>query len=268
MFVLITGAAGGLGRVFAMECARRGYDLFLTDINYSGLLLIRKGIENHYPVRVLIRACDLTDAEDVDGLFSLALEESVHFGMLLNIAGIDFEGGFLDRSTEAIIKIVQVNVEATLRITHRVLARRPPNTPFYIVFVSSLASFYPMPLKATYAASKSFLREFSFALDRELGPLGVKVLTLCPGGLPTTDTALQGIAAQGFWGTVTTNRLEQVTRKTITYVLKGRSLYVPGFLNRNLALLGALIPKKTIAGLIFSRWSRAQSRWLLPEKAG
>jgi hypothetical protein len=268
MFVLITGAAGGLGRAFAMECARRGYDLFLTDINYSGLLLIRQGINNHYPVRVLIRTCDLTDAEDVDGLFSLVLEKNVHFGMLLNIAGIDFEGAFLDRSAEAIVKIVQVNVEATLRITHRMLALRHPNTPFYMVFVSSLASFYPMPLKATYAASKSILRKFSCALGRELGPLGVKVLTLCPGGLPTTDTALQGIKAQGFWGTVTTNRLEQVTRKTITYVLKGHSLYVPGFLNRTLALLGALIPKKMIARLIFSRWSRARSKWLLPEKAG
>jgi short-subunit dehydrogenase len=106
------------------------------------------------------------------------------------------------------VKIVQVNVEATMRITHKVLDCRAEKQPFYIVFVSSLASFYPMPLKATYAASKSFLREFACALGQELRPLGVRVTTLCPGGLSTTDEALSGIEAQGFWGDVTTNPLE------------------------------------------------------------
>ncbi len=52
MFVLITGAAGGLGRAFAVECARRGWDLFLTDINASGLKRIREGIAGRYPVTV------------------------------------------------------------------------------------------------------------------------------------------------------------------------------------------------------------------------
>jgi short-subunit dehydrogenase len=37
MNVLITGASGGLGRAFAMECGRRGYKLFLVDINTNGL---------------------------------------------------------------------------------------------------------------------------------------------------------------------------------------------------------------------------------------
>lgn len=268
MIILITGAAGGLGRAFAMECARRGYDLFLTDINYSGLTLIRNGVRNHYPVRVLIKTCDLTDEEDVDELFTYVMKKNVHFGMLLNVAGLDFEGGFLDRSAESILKIIQVNVEATLRITHRVLGHRSTNAPFYMVFVSSLASFYPMPLKATYAASKSFLREFSCALGQELEPLGVKVLTLCPGGLPTTSTALRSIAVQGFWGNLTTNHLEQVTQRTISHALKGRSIYVPGLLNRSLVLLGALIPKKMIARLIYSRWSRAQSKWLYPVETG
>ncbi|NCC69361.1 MAG: SDR family NAD(P)-dependent oxidoreductase, partial [Clostridia bacterium] len=38
MNVMITGAAGGLGRALAVECGRRGYNIFLTDINESGLL--------------------------------------------------------------------------------------------------------------------------------------------------------------------------------------------------------------------------------------
>jgi len=262
VFVLITGAAGGLGRAFAVDCARRGYDLLLTDINASGLELLEKGLTSRYPVRVLTKPCDLTDDKDVDALFQYAGANNVRFEMLLNIAGVDFEGGFFERSTESILKIVRLNVEATLRITHKVLKHRIENKRFYLVFVSSLASFYPMPLKATYAASKSFLREFACALGQELKPLGVSVLTLCPGGLPTTPEALSGIAAQGFWGEVTTNRLEKVTRRTISRILKGYSIYIPGFINSAFRFAGAVVPKQLIARLLYARWNGAQEQWL------
>jgi short-subunit dehydrogenase len=267
MFVLITGAAGGLGRAFAVDCAKRGYDLFLTDINDAGLKLIEKGITSRYPVKVLTRPCDLTSDADVDALFEFADAKGIRFDMLLNIAGVDFEGGFYERSTENIMKIVQLNVEATLRITHKGLKHRTENKRFYLVFVSSLASFYPMPLKATYAASKSFLREFACALGQELKPMGVSVLSLCPGGLPTTPEALSGIAAQGFWGEVTTNHLEKVTHRTISRILKGYSIYIPGFINSAFRFAGSLVPKPLIAKLIYSRWISAQKEWLDVKKA-
>ncbi len=262
MFVLITGAAGGLGRAFAVACAKRGYDLFLTDINENGLKCIRDGIISRYSVNVMTRKCDLTDGKEVESLFNHARENAIAFGMLLNIAGIDFEGGFNERSAQSVTTIVRLNVEATLRVTHGALSVRAPGKPFYIVFVSSLASFYPMPLKATYAASKSFLREFACALGQELGGCGVKVLTLCPAGLATTPEAFSGITAQGFWGNVTTNRLETVTQATLSRVLRGKTLYIPGFVNRALCFFGALVPKKTVAKLLYSRWRNAQKQWL------
>jgi short-subunit dehydrogenase len=262
MFVLITGAAGGLGRAFANECARRGYDLFLTDVNGAGLQALERGIVCRYPVRVVTRRCDLGDSGELDALFDAARENGIDFGMLLNIAGIDFEGGFRERSADALVRIVQINIEATMRVTHNVLNHRQAGEPFYLVFVSSLASFYPMPLKATYAASKSFLREFACALGQELRPLGVRVLSLCPGGMMTTDEAVSGITAQGFWGDVTTNPLEKVTRQTIRRVLKGRSMYIPGLVNSIFRFLGALIPKQLIARLLYARWQGAQKEWL------
>lgn len=262
MFVLITGASGGLGRAFAVKCAKRGFDLFLTDINGDGLRLIERGITSRYPVRVRSLACDLTNDGDVEALFRFATANGILFGMLLNVAGVDFEGSFFERSAESVIKIVQLNVEATLRITHKVFGHRAADQPFYLVFVSSLASFYPMPLKATYAASKSFLREFACALGQELKASGVKVLSLCPGGLPTTAEALSGIAAQGFWGEVTTNRLEKVTHRTISRVIKGKSVYIPGFINSMFRFFGSFVPKQVVARLIYARWRSAQRQWL------
>ena len=47
MNVMITGAAGGLGRAMAIECGRRGYNMFLTDVNGNGLLsIVNMGVKD------------------------------------------------------------------------------------------------------------------------------------------------------------------------------------------------------------------------------
>ncbi|MHB1315809.1 MAG: SDR family NAD(P)-dependent oxidoreductase [Christensenellales bacterium] len=262
MMVFITGASGGLGRAMAVDCAKRGYDLFLTDINPESLAQLKRGILRRYKVRVKTWACDLTDAGDVEAMFRAADEQNDSFDMLLNIAGIDFEGGFMDRDCTKILDIVYLNIAATLRITHKVLERRATGRRFYLMFVSSLASLYPIPLKATYAASKRFLLDFSYAIREELTQENVFVLALCPGGLVTTKEAVSGILAQGFWGNATTNRLETVAHSTISRVLRGRKIYIPGAVNRAFSILGQLLPRHLIARLLHNRWNTAQKQWL------
>jgi short-subunit dehydrogenase len=262
MMALITGAAGGLGRAMACECARRGYDLFLTDLSERQLEGISLGVSRRYDVKVFARACDLTNAESVDSLFAHLDGSGLKPDMLLNIAGVDYEGSFTERDSERINDIVQLNVAATLKVTHSLLERKEAGTPLYIVNVSSLASIYPIPLKATYAASKRFLLGFSIALGQELKRDNVRVLALCPGGLATTKEALAGISSQGFWGSATTNRLETVARRTISGVLSGRRVYIPGILNRALSIAGRFVPETWIAILLHSRWRSAQSKWL------
>ncbi|MDP4089946.1 MAG: SDR family NAD(P)-dependent oxidoreductase [Bacillota bacterium] len=262
MNVLITGAAGGLGRAFANECAKRGYKLILTDINESGLNAIKSGIERKYSTSVIIKSCDLTSDNSVDEFMEFVRYEKLQFDMLLNIAGVDYEGGFMERDINSVLKILKLNLEATLRITHKVLEERNGKSRFYIIFVSSLASLYPMPLKATYAASKRFLLDFSYALREELKSENVSVLSLCPGGLATTKEAISGITAQGFYGDITTNPLERVVHKTISRSLSNKALYVPGLLNRALSILGNIVPRKIITRLLYSRWTQAQKQWL------
>ena len=266
MIALITGAAGGLGRAMAGECASRGYSLILTDARETALRSIKDGMERQYGVRVYAFACDLTNAEGVAALMEYMDREGLYPNMLLNVAGIDFEGPFLQKDCEELLSIVRLNIEATMRITHRVLARRKPADRFYIVNVSSLASLYPIPLKATYAASKRFLLDFSIALGRELKREGVRVLALCPGGLATTREALLGIAAQGFWGNVTTNKLSVVAHRTISRVLAGRHIYIPGAVNRVLSALGRIVPAGVVASLLYRRWDVAQAQWGKLEK--
>lgn len=156
MNVAITGAAGGLGRALAVECARRGYRLFLTDVNDAALRCIQTGLERRFGTAVTAQACDLTDSAGVDAMLRALDGSHMWFDMLLNVAGMDCEGAFLRREREALVRVVTLNDAATLRITHAILERRRQGGRFSLVFVSSMASLFPMPLKATYAASKRF----------------------------------------------------------------------------------------------------------------
>ena len=266
MNVMITGAAGGLGRAMAVECAKRGYSLFLTDLDAEGLEAIREGLSRRFRIRIHAKACDLTDSAGVDALMAQASRLGLTFDMLLNVAGVDFEGGFLKRKREKVMRIVAFNNEGTLRITHAVLQRRTPNRRFTVVLVSSLASLFPMPLKATYAASKRFLLDFGLALRQELRDQDANVLTLCPGGLTTNEEVCAAICAQEILGSFTTNAMEKVVCKTLDLALQGRPRYIPGAFNRMLFLLGKAVPPSWAAAFIHRRWTRTQKKWLFPSE--
>lgn len=259
-FVFISGATGGLGKAFAVECASRGWDLFLTDLSSQRLERLAGSLCQTYGVNVIQQACDLTDQGARLGLFDLIRVRGLRFRMLINVAGVDYEGPFNERSRDEIRTIIRLNIEATLDITHALLNHAAPEQIFRIINVSSLAAFYPMPVKATYAASKRFLLDFSLALRDELRGRGVTVMVLCPAGMPTTPGCIEAIASQGIFGQLTTMDIGTVASKTIEHALRGRAVYIPGLLNQFIQMAGSLVPSISLAGLIGNRWRAAYKR--------
>jgi short-subunit dehydrogenase len=115
-----------------------------------------------------------------------------------------------------------------------------------------------MPVKATYAASKRFLVDFSLALREEVRPLGATVTVVCPAGLPTTPECIRGIDAQGLMGHLTTQNVGTVAAGALDYALAGRTVYIPGLINRALLSIASLIPPALIASMVGARWRAAQ----------
>jgi hypothetical protein len=258
--VCITGAAGGLGKAFAVECASRGWDLFLTDLSETALSTLADGLTAAYGIEAVHRACDLTDHASRAELFEYLRDRDFKFKILINIAGLDYEGLFAERTPEQIRTILRLNIEANLEMTYSILKLRDRGQPFRVINVSSLAAFYPMPVKAMYAASKRFLLDFSMALREELRPVGGTVTALCPAGMPTTISCIRAIDAQGFAGRVTTKNVGFVAAHTIDHALKGHAVYIPGMLNRALRFLGGLFPPAVVARLIGNRWNAAHNK--------
>jgi short-subunit dehydrogenase len=258
--ILITGAAGGLGKAFAVECAGRGWPLFLTDQNGPALETLAGGLRAAYGVPVRIRPCNLADSESRAAFLEGVACEGLRFRMLINVAGTDTEGSFHAISRRAMQTILRVNIEATLDLTHSLLALRDPLAPFRVVNVASLAAFYPMPVKAVYAASKRFLLDWSLALREEVRDLGATVTVLCPGGMYTNAECIAAIEAQGLAGHLTAQNVGSVAAETLDAALAGRAVFIPGVFNRALRLLGGVVPPAIVAGFIHQRWKAARGK--------
>lgn len=258
--VCITGAAGGLGKAFAVECASRGWNLFLTDLSERALSQLAHSLINTYNVNVHFLCCDLTDIEARTVLFEHIRQKGFTFNLLINVAGLDYEGPFSERTREQIRTILRLNIEANLEMTSAVLKLRDTSRPFRIINVASLAAYYPMPVKAMYASSKRFLLDFSRALGEEIRPLGATVTALCPAGMPTTPECIKAIESQGMAGWITTRNVGFVASGAINSALKGKAVYIPGFLNRLLKVLGSIVPSFVVARVVGSRWKASQRK--------
>lgn len=257
--VCITGATGGLGKAFAMECASRGWHLFLTDLSEEALSDLSRGIRAAYNVDIDCYACDLMDYASRTELFKYMQSKGMRFWSLINIAGLDYEGLFVERTRDQITNILRLNIEANLEMTYTVMKFRCSGEPFRIINVASLAAFYPMPIKAVYAASKRFLLNFSMALREEVRSIGGTVTVLCPAGMPTTAACIRAIEAQGLAGRITTKNVGYIAAKTIDYALKGHAIYIPGAANRLLKFFGSLMPPVVLARIVGSRWKAAHT---------
>lgn len=264
--VCITGAAGGLGRAFAAECASRGWDLFLTDISQDRLESLAAGLARHYGVTATCYPCELTDPLAREALWRHIDEQGLRFHMLINVAGLEYEGLFAERSLVELLTIVRVTVEATVEMIHRVLKFRDPECTLTILNVSSLAAFFPMPYKAVYSASKRFLVDLSMTLREELRSHNVRVMVFCPSSIPTSDHILRKMASQGLMGQVTATDVGRAAARSLDQALAGKALYIPGRINQMLRFIRGLFPLPLRASILRRRWARAyhQYREFLP----
>lgn len=253
--VCITGAAGGLGRAFALACASRGWDVFLTDREKAGVETLAAALRGAYGTEVYEYACDLTEEAGREELFAVMRRAGLRFTMLINAAGTDAEGAFLRQDAHSLLDVVRLNVESALGMMRGVLELRDFAGRFTVVNVCSMAAFYQMPYKAVYAASKRFLLDFSMAMRSELAPAGVGVCALCPAGMPTNRDTRASIDALGAIGRLTTKNTGYVAAKTIEAALRGRAVYVPGALNRLVCAAAAVLPKRVVRGVIGRFWS-------------
>ncbi|MFT4102545.1 MAG: SDR family oxidoreductase [Burkholderiaceae bacterium] len=178
---LITGASAGIGAELAREFARHGHPLTLVARRREALAELAAELTRDHGVDVKIVAQDLGKPDGPAAAVKAAEAGGEVIDILVNNAGIADTGPFAEAATDRLLSLIDLNVRATTEMCSRLLPGMVARGTGYVLNVSSLSAFQPVPTLATYAASKAFLMSLTEALSEELRGTGVSVTALCPG---------------------------------------------------------------------------------------
>lgn len=181
-WVLITGAATGIGLAFAKAFAELQFNLILIDKDPS-VTQTASGLQQRFQVQILTIVTDLTQTS----MSELAEKWSdLDVSVLINNAGIHSFELFEATSRETIQSVINLNVVALTKLTHTLLPKLTARSnKSAIINMSSIAGLVPTPFSAIYSATKAYIRAFSLSLEAEIN---LDVLSVNPATVDTNMT--------------------------------------------------------------------------------
>jgi short-subunit dehydrogenase len=177
---LVTGAAGGIGGYICRALAAEGVGLALSDLAEAPPRDLLDELSGR-TIRVESVPANVADREDLKELPARAEEAIGPIDILVNCAGLEFAGRFLDRSEDEITAMIDVNLTATLLLTHAVLPGMLERGRGHVVNIASMAGKIPSPMLAPYSATKHGVVGFTQALRHDLEGSPVGASAICPG---------------------------------------------------------------------------------------
>lgn len=177
--VLVTAGGSGIGNVIVGAFVEAGASVFTCDVDHALVAALRASRP-----AVGATVADVADEADVDRLFT---EAGAHLGgldVLVNNAGIGGPVGCVeDLSLHDWERTLAVNLTGSFLCARRAAPLLKAQRSGCVVNMSSHYGLFGGPTRSPYAASKWALIGFTKTLAMELGPHGVRVNAICPGGV-------------------------------------------------------------------------------------
>ncbi len=183
---LVTGAAGGVGAATVELLTAEGAAVVGLDLNATGTIL----------------ACDVSDPDSVTSAVEAAATQLGGLDIVVNVAGIDQFRRFEDLDVATWQRHLGVNLTGPMLMSHAALPHLRESRG-NIVTIASIAGLRAQPYQAAYCASKGGVIMLMKSLALELADFGIRVNTICPGGVQTdlpTNAAAEHADSSLDWG--------------------------------------------------------------------
>lgn len=243
-YALITGSSEGIGKALAEACARNGWNVLLVALPNEKLDNTAMEIAQKYPsLHVATLGIDLTLPTAPHAIYEWITANGFAISVLINNAGVGYAGNFETYATPGFFDVlINLNIRATTQITRLLLPVLRKQSKSYVLNVSSLATFQPVPYQTVYGATKAFIYYFSRALREELRGTNVSVSVVCPGGTNTNEVNrarnqdLKSLAKKSIC------EPPYVAHIAIRDMLRGKEVIIPGKINQFVRFASTLLP--------------------------
>ena len=178
---LITGCSTGLGRHLAKAVLERGYNAIVTARDAATI----RDLAETYPDTALALSLDVTDQAQITDAMNQAEERFGAVDVLVNNAGYGYRAAVEEGEEDAVAQLFATNFFGPVAMIKAVLPSMRRRRSGAIVNISSIGARICPPGSGYYSASKSALEAMSGSLRAEVGPLGITVTVVEPGGFRT-----------------------------------------------------------------------------------
>ena len=185
--VLVTGAAGGMGKSAVMLLREKGYTVFALD---------RKPMDNP-PEGVVTLTADVTDGESIKNAFTEIKKYTDELCGILHFAGIYMLDSLVEMSADAFEKIFKVNLTGVFLVNKTFLPMLNRGSRI-VITTSELAPLHPLPFTGVYAVSKAALDKYAYSLGMELQLMDISVSVLRAGAVDTGMITASTVALDRF----------------------------------------------------------------------
>ena len=251
---IVTGASSGMGKEFVYQLSDyvQVDEIWVIARRLDALQALQADVK--VPVRPI--ALDLCKEESFESYRLLLEETKPNVKLLVNAAGFGKFGSFDKIPLHEDCRMLDLNCKALVVMTRLTLPYMEKGS--HILQLDSLSAFQPVPYITTYGATKAFVLSYSRAVNRELKPRGIRMMSMNPGWVKTVffDHAFQtnGNQVQYF------DRLYEA-RDVVATGLKDlyktkKDVSIHGFPVKAQVLLVKLLPHK----LVMSIWQSQQKK--------
>lgn len=243
---LITGASSGIGEALTQNFAEAGYDLVLVARSENKLKAFAAALKaQHDWISVLVLPADLSVPGAAEKLATTLKRRRKVPDMLVNCAGVLEQKHFVKMKPAAHQAIIDLNISALTAMLAHLLPLMVARGSGRVLNVASIAAFQPIPLLATYAASKAYVLSLTESLSEELKGTGVTITALCP-GITATNMLNVATDANGQLANLPDfliGNVDDVAQDGFDACMRGDVICVPGVINRAAMLASRSTPK-------------------------
>ena len=243
-YALVTGAASGMGRIYSLQLAQRGYNIIMVDINAAGLdeteRMVKAEIEASTEIpsdrkgafRMIPIVQDLSVSDAADKIIAATEAAGCVVEVLVNNAGVMYCQGIAETSERMLNIIMMVHMYTPLMLCRKYVIGMKERKCGYILNISSLAAWMIWPGIGMYGHTKRFVRNYSRELRIECQKTGVSVTNAYFGAVDTPLIPLKDSLRRLARALAVMIRPEAAVKKALNATFRRRKGTMPGLLNK------------------------------------